>query len=63
MATQFNSSGNVPTFPAHRGNAITKEYYHHLVGKINAGTVKAAVLRVEDTRFFNSVRYYLISIR
>lgn len=42
-------------------NSITKEYYNHLVGEINRGTILAAVVRIEDQRF-NSVRYHKISI-
>jgi hypothetical protein len=54
---------SIETYPPHAGNAITKEYYNFLIGEINRGTIKKAVCRVEDKRFFNCVSYYLISTR
>jgi hypothetical protein len=53
---------NVDTYPATRGNAITKAYYNSLVGEINRGTIIRAVCKIEDKRF-NSVSYHLISVR
>jgi len=50
------------TYPASTGNEITKEYYNILVGEINRGTIQKALCKVED-KFFNNVRYYLISNR
>jgi hypothetical protein len=51
---------HICTFPPHRGNQITKEYYDFLVGEINRGTIFSAVCRNEN-KTFNSISYYLIS--
>lgn len=42
-------------------NQITKEFYDHLVGEINRGTVRKAVCRVHYPKF-NYTTYNLISI-
>lgn len=55
-------SKSLRTYAATQGNRITREYYNHLVGEINRGTVHKAVCRIEDRRFA-SVSYHLISIR
>ena len=62
--TNFNSPKEpIDIYPCRSSNEITKEYYYHLVGEINRGTVKKAVCRTEDKRFYNCVRYYLTSER
>lgn len=48
------------TFPATRGNAISKAYYDFLLGEINRGTMKKAVCRFEYPQF-NYISYHLIS--
>lgn len=64
MGMHFNLPPNKPiqTFPATRGNEITKEYYNSLIGEINRGTIYKAICRIEDKRF-NTVSYHLISER
>ena len=53
---------DIPTYPHGRSNQITEGYYSYLIGEINRGTIKAAVLKSEDKRFFNhNVKYFLIS--
>lgn len=49
------------TFPASRGNQITKAYYNYLVGEINRGIVLKAVCRIEN-KVFGITSYHLISI-
>ena len=62
--TNFNMPQKpIETYPATQGNQITKEYYNFLVGEINRGTIHRAVCRIENTKFYNDVRYYLISDR
>lgn len=51
---------SIYTYPPHQGNQITKEYYNHLVGEINRGTIYKAVCCVENKRF-GTTAYYLIS--
>lgn len=53
----------IQTYPATQGNQITKEYYNSLIGEINRGTIHKAVCRIENKKFYNDVRYYLISDR
>lgn len=62
MATRYNynSNGNMPTFPASRSNAITKEYYQHLVGEINNKTLKSAVCKVTNETF-GTETYHLLT--
>lgn len=50
------------TYPATHSNQITKEYYNHLVGEINRGTVRAAVCAITNV-VFGVVSYYLISVK
>ncbi len=50
------------TFPASRGNEITKDYYNFLIGEINRGVIQKAVCRIENKRF-GVISYYLISDR
>ena len=60
--TNFNlPSKPVQTVAASRANEITKEYYNHLVGEINRGTVQKAVCRIEN-KIFGVVSYHLISL-
>lgn len=63
MNTQTNCNPkDIQIYPGSRSNQISEGYYNHLVGEINRGTVKAAVLKTEDKRFFNrDVKYFLIS--
>lgn len=63
MNAQINRNPkDIQTYPHGRSNQISEGYYNHLVGEINRGTVKAAVLKTEDKRFFNrNVKYFLIS--
>ena len=56
----YNCSKDVGTIAPTQANAITKEYYWHLVGEINRGVVKAAVCRIE-TLPFGTFSYHLIS--
>lgn len=51
---------DIETYPAHRGNQITKEYYDILVGPINNGEVHKAVMAV-TCPCHNKTAYYLIS--
>lgn len=62
--TNFNipQGKSINTFPASSSNQITKEYYNHLVGEINRGTVLKAVCRIEN-KVFGTTSYYLISER
>jgi hypothetical protein len=57
----YNATAGVTIQAPSRANEITKEYYNHLVGEINRGTVKKAVCRVENLKF-NTISYHLISI-
>ncbi len=41
-------------------NQITEDYYYHLVGEINRGTVVKAVCRIYYPRF-NYTTYHLLS--
>lgn len=63
MSMQINCNPkDIQVYPCGRSNQITEEYYNHLIGEINRGTVKAAVLKTEDKRFFNrDVKHFLIS--
>lgn len=51
----------VYTVAASNANQITKEYYNHLIGEINRGTVKKAVCSIYYKRF-NYTTYHLISL-
>jgi hypothetical protein len=51
----------IDTVAAKPANQITEEYYNHLVGEINRGTIQKAVCRIFDARF-NHTSYHLISI-
>lgn len=62
MSTNFTLPKNpVYTVPASLANQITKEYYNHLVGEINRGTVLKGVCSRYDARF-NYTTYHLISL-
>lgn len=60
--TNFNLpiGKSIDTYPPTQSNQITKDYYNHLVGEINRGTVNKAVCRIENKRF-GGISYYLIS--
>lgn len=60
--TNFNipQGKSIDTYPASSSNQITKEYYNHLIGEINRGTVLKAVCRIEN-KIFGVTSYYLIS--
>jgi len=51
---------SIYTYPASNSNQITKEYYNHLVGEINRGTVLKVICRIEN-KLFGTISYYLIS--
>lgn len=62
MKTNFTlPKDKIYTVPASTGNQITKEYYNHLVGEINMGTVRRAVCSCHYPRF-NYTTYHLISL-
>lgn len=54
------SKKEIPTYVAHMGNEITKDYYNFLVGEINRGTIFKTVLKKTNV-IHNIERYYLIS--
>lgn len=59
----FNTHPEVScTFPASRGNMITKERYWFLVGEINRGTIKGAVCRIEYPQFGNYCEYHDLTV-
>ena len=60
--TNFNipQGKSIDTYPASSSNQITKEYYNHLIGEINRGTVLKAICRIEN-KIFGTISYYLIS--
>jgi hypothetical protein len=62
--TNYNLPPNeiIDTYPAHQGNQITKEYYNHLIGEINRGTILRAICRIEN-KVFGTISYHLISER
>jgi hypothetical protein len=61
MLTNFTlPKTKIDTVAASSANQITKEYYFHLVGEINRGTILKAVCRCHDYRF-NYTTYHLIS--
>lgn len=51
----------IDTVSASLDNEITKEYYNHLVGEINRGTIKKAVC-VKQYFPFGTTSYHLISL-
>ncbi len=62
--TQYNLPlKSIYTFPAHSGNAITKEYYNFLVGEINRGTILDKAVFKRECECHGAISYYLISTR
>lgn len=60
--TNYNSNGVTTIFPPSPSNAITKEYYFHLIGEINKKVLRCAVCKVENLSF-NTTDYYLLTTK
>lgn len=63
MTNYTLSQKPIDTYPPSQSNQITEAYYNMLVGEINRGTIFKSVCKIQDTRFYNAISYYLISDR